>query len=211
MAKSEIELCFYARITKPAGLSSAADSEDHEQWEYVAVPREDGSKRGKMRVRKTTRTDGTKYEQTIKLPKQEAGMEGMEEYPVPITEEAFKAWKIAFGDTGNLKTRYVFISKNVKLTYGEREVELPEIRYEVDVLRRIDGKRSKWCKIDIEIDHLLDHLNDQHPDLTKFDLKIKLSSLPLGLENIIEATTTDEEERAAISNFWKAFSLKETS
>jgi hypothetical protein len=64
-------------------------------------------------------------------------------------------------------------------------------------------------KIDIEIDHLLDYLEDQHPDLGKFGLSVKLSSLPLGLEDAISAVTEDETERSAINKFWDTFAHKE--
>lgn len=210
MATSEIELCFYAKVTHPEGYKEAADIEEHEQWEFKPAAKSDGSSRGKMRVRKTTRNGASRFEQTIKLPSGDGGVAtGMVEFDTVIEEEVFEAWKKAFGEKGYIKTRYVFISKNVELEYDGRTIKLPEIKYEIDAFYNQDGKRGKWVKIDIEIDHLLDYLEDQHPDLGKFGLSVKLSSLPLGLEDAISAVTEDETERSAINKFWDTFAHKE--
>lgn len=212
MATNETELCFYAKVTRPEGYKEAADIEEHEQWEFKPLVKVDGSSRGKMRVRKTTRNGASKFEQTIKLPSGEGGAAtGMTEFNTVIDEEVFEAWKKAFGEKGYIKTRYTFISKNVELDYDGRTIKLPEIKYEIDAFYNQKGQRGKWVKIDIEIDHLLDYLDDQHPDLGKFGLSVKLSSLPLGLEDAISAVTKNAEECSAISTFWDTFAHKEIS
>lgn len=203
MANKEIELCYYAEIGMMAGLDQALSIEQHEQWEYRHP--EGG---GKVRVRKTENEDGVVFVECLKIPTQSHQSLVSEEYETTISEEYFKAWIALFGNVGVLKTRYTFLSRQVQLQLGEKKVELPAVKFEVDVLKLEDGRRSKWCKIDIEIDHLLEILEAEQIDPKNVDLNITLSELPFKPSNFISAVTEDEEERAGIQAFWKRFELK---
>lgn len=207
---SEIELAFYARVTKPEGFQQAVDTEDHEQWEYKLPPNEDGTPRGKVRVRATTKNDVTEYVETIKEPNSGSGaVAGNDEHSTIISESYFRAWKRTFGQKGTRKTRYVYISKDVELEIDGQVVKLPEVKYEVDVLFNKAHQRSLWCKIDIEIDNLLAFLEEHHSELGKFDISVKLSSLPFGPEDAFSAVAADEAHQEAIKKFWDSFSFTE--
>ena len=202
----EIELCYYAEIGDRDGLESAVDQEAHEQWEHRVMVGEEY--RGKARVRMTKRKDGIVYEETLKIPSQSNQTLSNDEETVPISEAYFQGWKLLFGDVGTIKMRYVFLSKEVTLTLGEggEEITLPEVKFEVDVLHGPDGKKSRWCKIDIEIDHLLEILEERNLDPKQVNLTVALSNLPFKPQNPISAVTQDPEERAGIEAFWKRFS-----
>lgn len=202
MANQEIELCYYAEIGQMSGLDKAMAIESHEQWEYrhpeVA---------GKVRVRKTETEDGVVFMECLKIPAASNQSLVNTEYETEITEEYFKAWIALFGTTGVLKNRYTFLSRQVQLQLGEKKIELPAVKFEVDVLKLEDGRRSKWCKIDIEIDHLMDILEAESIDPKTVDLNITLSELPFEPSKFVSAVTEDEHERAEIKAFWKRFEL----
>jgi len=203
----ETELCFYARIGNPAGLEQAVSQEVQSQFTYNIPDSEDGKKRGRIRVRSTAINGDTKYEECLKVP-QESGfvIEGCVEYPIPITKDYFDAWIAAYGVKGVDKIRYVFLSKEVILQTDGVDVTLPEVKYEVDVFLDEQGNRSIWCKIDIEIDGIMAYLSEHHPEITRFDTTVKLSSLPINPEDAFSAVTEDEEQKAAIKSFWDKFS-----
>lgn len=204
---AETELCFYARITDKTGFEKAADKESHEQWEYLIPPREDGTLRGKIRIRATGRGSEVAYTETIKTPPKALGaVGGRQEHTVVIDKAYFDYWKEAFGTVGVFKNRFVFLSKDVTLDLKGEKIILPEVKFEVDVLLTPQGEHSKWCKIDVELDAVLAYLADKHADLAAFDLTVSLSSIPLGLEDAFSAEDMDEEHTTAVKNFWTKFS-----
>lgn len=206
MAEAETELCFYAELGNPAGLEQAADFEKHEQWEYRIPPREDGSMRGKIRVRATERDGGILYTETIKSPPGSIGANhGRQENTVKIDKEYFDTWIQAFGTVGCVKTRYVFLAKEVRLNWNGEEIVLPEVKYEIDRLIKPDGSLSKWVKIDVEVDKILEYLQEKHPEVKQFDISVGLSTLPLELKNAFSAETMTDEQKTAVANFWKIF------
>lgn len=206
----ETELCFYALVTNPDGFEQAVSQEIQEQYEHVVMT-PDG-KKNKQRIRATTRNGDVSYEETIKLySADEAVLLSAHEPSVPITKDYFDSWKKLFSPKGVNKIRYIFISKEVELEAEGQTVKLPEVKYEVDIMLNADGKRSRWCKIDIEIDGILAYLKEHHPEITKFDTTVKLSSLPIKPENAFSGVTEDEAERKAIAAFWDAFSIKPES
>lgn len=205
--QAENEACFYARIGDYAGFEQAADHETHEQWEYKIPVGEDGVKRGRMRVRATARGGEVSYAETIKAPgNPKAGMASCIEHTIAIDKDHFDAWKQTFGTKGCFKGRYVFLSKSVTLTLDGEAIILPEVKYEVDVFVNPAGEKSKWCKIDVELDKILAYLADKHPDIKAFDLTVALSALPLKLEDAFSDKDMDEEHQTAVNTLWDKFS-----
>lgn len=204
----EKELWFYALVEKPQGLDMAVSTEIHEQWEFN-IPGENGAKK-KARVRATTKDGQVAYTETIKIYEEGAANHVLSclEPTIEITEEYFRAWIKAFGTTGVNKIRYTFVSKEVTLEAEGQTVTLPEVKYEVDVLINEAGQRSKWCKIDIEIDGILAYLAEHHPDIKKFDTTVKLSSLPFQPTNAFSGDVDDEAHREAVKTFWSKFSIQ---
>lgn len=206
----ETELCFYALVGDSSGFDQAVSQEIHEQYEHVIVS-PDGLK-NKQRIRATTRDGVVIYDETIKLySKDENILLNAHEPTVPITAEYFEAWKKLFPAKGVNKIRYVFISKEVELEAEGQVVKLPEVKYEVDIFLNANGQRSRWCKIDIEIDGILAFLKEQHPDIKQFDTTVKLSSLPIKPEHAFSGVTEDEEQKKAIASFWEAFAIRTVS
>lgn len=206
MGQRETELCFFANVENKAGLLEAVSIEIHDQWEYKLPVGEDGKAKGRVRVRRTEKNDVVSYAETLKVPFFNEGVQqGDTEYTTEISEEYYMAWVSTFGSVGTKKIRYTFITKNVELTTGGDVVKLPELLFEVDILVDPQGKQSKWCKIDVELDKALAVLTEQHPDVRSYDLTVKLSELPFKPTDVVSALTTDESERAGIQAFWKRF------
>lgn len=205
--KPESELYFYARVGNRDGLSQAIATELHDQWEYKFPNDEKGKPKGKQRIRATTIDGQVRYEETIKTPVDLGKhMAANLEATTVIDEAYFNAWKQALGTTGCVKQRYTFLSRDVVLTTTEGQaVKLPEVKYEVDVLIDPQGNSSKWCKIDVEIDPILDYLAEHHADITSFDAMVKLSHLPFEPQDAFVGNTEDPKEQEAIKAFWSKF------
>lgn len=201
----EVELCFYGEITNPKGLAEATSTELQEQYEFRLPPTEDGKKRGRQRVRKTTIDNQARYVQTLKvpMPEEEGKIQGETEYDTEIGEDFWKAWRQTYCCPGVMKQRYVFLSQKVELQYKGQTFELPEVKFEIDVFINKEGQRSKWCKIDIEIQHLQEFIEQHAPRVKKFTSNISFAKLPIGLENVFPAI--DMEKKSEIQAFWKAF------
>lgn len=210
MTMRETELTFYAKIGNFQGLEQAVSSEVQAQFSYT-LPAKEGMPESRVRVRSTAKDGVIQYEETIKSPieNKETKTFGCDEHTTIINEEYFEAWKKTYPCSGVDKIRYVFLSKEVELDVGDGKiVKLPEIKYEVDVFLNRQGQRSAWCKIDIEIDKLLDTLKEQHAEVKQFDTVVKLSSLPFNPQHAFSGKSEKEEERQAVDHFWDTFSYQ---
>lgn len=206
---AEIELCYFCEIRDHSGLEKALSTEQHEQYEYRLPPTEDGQRRGRMRVRKTTKNGEVSYVQTIKTPANPESKLGDMEQDVDITEAFFNTWKSTFLCSGQHKIRYNFSANDVTLKVNGNAIKLPKIDLEVDIFLNQAGKRSKWGKIDVEVQDILKLLKESYTDITHAKFEIDFSDvLPLDIGQVVSAVTEDAEERAAIDNFFKLFEIK---
>lgn len=198
----ETEVEIYGRITNRAGLDQAVSQELHEQSQYE-IPTRDGSKR-KVRVRMTVRGGDVRYEETIKTKKPgEGGSMVCTEVTTQISKEYYEAWKQTYGTPVVTKMRYVFMAMDVTADVDGREEKLPDLKYEVDVLIGKDGKQSSFCKIDVELDETLAYLKQHFPGYELGDLKVVVTRLPLGLEDVFMPDS--DENRKAVREFFSAF------
>lgn len=211
---SESEISIYAKIGEPEGLKQANHVEHQEQWEYrLPVPK--GERGPKMRVRKTTIDGRSECVETIKIPLDTAKsldkMAQVTEYPSVINEEYYQAWIKAFGTKGCKKTRYTFITTDVELTVGDQVVQVPRLKYEVDVFLVNKDEASTWCKIDIEVDELLAYMAEHHPDIKNVALVVKISHLPFKPTQAILGNDPDPEKDAIRRQLWDQWNLDKES
>ncbi len=204
----EIELCYYAEIRKPEGLEQATAVEIHEQYEYRLPPDTDGNRRGRIRVRKTTINNESSYLETIKTPKDPTSLLGDKEDSAPISEPYFNAWRHTFRADGQKKIRHDFICTDVSMKYQGNEVKLPPVKFEVDIFIAADGRKSKWAKIDIEVQDIIKILKEQYGDVDMAKFEVNFDSLPLDIGQVVSAVTKNSEERAAIDNFYAFYGIK---
>lgn len=207
MPEKEIELCFYAEVKNPAGLEKANAVEQHEQYEYRLPPDEAGERRGRIRVRRTDKNGETTFVETIKVPHDPAKLIGDDENNVDITEPYFKAWRHVYRASGHKKIRHTFAVTNVEMEYQGNTVKLPPLTFEVDIFIAPDGHRSKWAKIDIEVQDVVKMLKECYETVDAAQFHINFSCLPLDIGQVVSAVTTNVEERAAIENFYKVYSI----
>ena len=194
--EKEVELTWIVEIGDFSGLAKAQSFEHHLQFEYKLPDKEDGGRRGKVRVRRTTKQDQVTYEEMIKVPRDETSSLGDDEYPIEITESYFAAWVKTFGNTGVSKTRYTFVAKAKKFGFP--------VMVEVDVFSSPDGKRFKYAKVDIEVHQLMERAKQS--DISSLDIKVDFASLPLEIGRIIQLGGKDNKFKEEITTFFKTVS-----
>lgn len=204
----ETEVVIYATIGNPEGLNEAASKEEHVQLEAKFT-----KEGGRSRVRKVIKDDDTDYIYTIKFKQKEESDQASAsvEHNVEVDADFFEAFK-AVSERALKKTRYTFNSESVtlKLQNGEEEqdIEIPNVQYEVDVYTKADGSISDWCKIDIEVDNIINYIAKHHKDLEGWKLKVKVSHLPFNPSECIlgsEANTEDNEKK--VDDIWATWTL----
>ena len=209
MANMEREITIYARVGDPDGLNQADAVEQHEQWEVrLPVIGENSAKR-RQRVRETISDGVSRFDETIKIDIDgETAVQSTIEVSTPIEADYFEAWKQHFGERGVLKTRYTFHAKKVSVTMEGKEIEIPNIKYEVDIFRTETGERSRWCKIDVEIDSLLDFLDRKGISFDDVEMVVKVTHLPFKPEQCFLHSVGNEQHDQSVKKFWDAFQLK---
>ena len=209
MANTEREITIYARVGDPDGLNQADAVDQHEQWEVrLPVIGENGAKR-RQRVRETISDGVSRFDETIKIDIDgETAVQSTIEVSTPIEADYFEAWKQHFGERGVLKTRYTFHAKKVSVTMEGKEIEIPNIKYEVDIFRTETGERSRWCKIDVEIDSLLDFLDRKGISFDDVEMVVKVTHLPFKPEQCFLHSVGNEQHDQSVKKFWDAFQLK---
>lgn len=138
----EIEHTFYARLSNPGDLSTAASQEHQEQWELKFPKTDKNGGNGSVRIRKTIPLGGSpEYVLTTKTL---ASRDGDKiEVPVPTTEPMFQQFKL-MSEKGMIKDRYHFPISGTDLVW------------EVDMFLKPGavvgtGPYEEWCKIDLEV------------------------------------------------------------
>lgn len=211
--ESEIEI--YAQITDFSGLEQATAIELQLQGE-IKIPVE-GGEPIRQRVRATTPAPDllnnakqiAKYELTCKTAIQESnGIRSMMEDTTEI-ERTFGNWFLRnVAKNIIVKKRFKFPSREVKIETENGAIVLPEVIFEVDVFSNGDWtKPCPICKIDIEMDPVLNYLKEHHPDLTNIATKIKVSHLPFKPEHITPVLNEDESIKEKVKQFWAARSI----
>lgn len=209
MANTEREITIYARVGDPSGLDQADAVEQHEQWEVRFPTTGENAPKRRARVRETVSNGVSRFDETIKIDIEgETAVQSTVEVTTPIEADYFRAWKKHIGDRGVLKTRYTFHAKKVVVTIEGREVEIPDIKYEVDIFRTESGERSRWCKIDVEIDSLLEFLDRKGISFDDVEMVVKVTHLPFKPEQCFLHGTGNEDHDQSVKKFWDAFQLK---
>lgn len=169
----EDEVVFYCRIGDMDALSQAVSKESHEQWEIK-------TNHGRVRVRKTTKPDlEPTYELTFKKKDNAAGISGGTEQNFDIDEVMFESFK-SLAEGGMIKDRYNFSvnSITIETSEGLKDIEVPDMLYEVDAFKKIEGGYHEWCKVDLEVHPLIAEIEKNHPEIKDFSLVVKTINLP---------------------------------
>lgn len=191
----EFEVVAYAEITNFDGLKDAERVEKHEQYEAKL-----GNDR--CRVRVTERQGQRTYDFTIKRKSENAlNNSDCMEYTMAVDAEFLKAFK---GSCDNMlvKTRYVYkTGRKTRLDVDGQTLEFDDIVYEVDVFESEQGV-EKWCKIDIELNSVLEKLNEMGKPDSELHVKLSLKAIPLGLKGAFISRQETPEQSKMIQAFW---------
>lgn len=202
--KQETEIVIYSKITEPARLEECSSREEHVQLETNFINGQ------RCRVRKVTKDGKDSYTLTMKVKSaaDHTGVAASTEYSAEIDEDFFNAFEqVAVRKL--VKTRYKFSSENVRMSMvaGEetRDIVIPNIEYEVDVYKKTDGNICEWCKIDVEVDNILNYVNSNHKDVTDIKLNVKVSQLPFAPNSSILSHAATDEQRIKIDEIQKEY------
>lgn len=202
----EDEIVFYAKMSNPEGLKLAASKESHEQWEIK-------TKKGKVRVRKTTK-EGLEatHEMTFKVKSSNAGIEGGTEQNNSCDLDLFNSFK-EIANSGMIKDRFCFPVTSVQIMTpsGPQDVHIEGIFYEVDVFFNSDDTYNLYIKIDLEMNKMLEALKAAKPDLGDFKLNVKLLDLPFKPIDVIISKGMTDEEKAIVDNLYETVFIKKNT
>jgi len=208
-AKSaENELVIYARITNFDGLNSASKIINQEQYEVK-------TEKGKVRVRKETVDGVESYTQTTKVKSQSENVASNQEYTITIDREYFDAFK-SIATSCMVKVRYLFPLKKLAMvdqaedgaTTNVTHTE-PDIFFEVDVFSDPDGNRYSWCKIDLELDSIIEMADKKLDDDVKLKIVAKISDLEFKpVEGFVESQATDVQKKILDYLYKDVFTVK---
>lgn len=199
----ETEIVIYAKVTEPARLEEATSKEEQVQLESQFL---NGTR---CRVRKTTVDGKDSYQFTFKVKTliENSPMEANDEYTTEVDAEFFKGFELVC-DQKLVKTRYNFSSDKVTLTYKQGEEEksivIPNVNYEVDVFKTEQGEISEMCKIDVEVDSIMEYLERNHPELKETSLNVKVTHLPFAPTDPILGSGANDTQRIKIDKFWES-------
>lgn len=202
----ETEVVMYAHIGDPAGLDQCTSKERHVQVEGTL------STGVRCRVRHVNKGGQDSYSFTYKLKTDAAeggsSVEASIEHTVPVDQPFFHDF-VKAAERIILKTRYIFDSQRITMTLNKDEeepqvIEIPNVQFEVDVF---DGQPEDgmWCKIDLEVDNILNFLKANYPQVQKMALTTTVTTLPFKPGNILLSHSADEAVKEKISELWKSF------
>lgn len=209
---SEREIEIYARIGNFEGFRQANSAEYQVQGEVKLKDGEGTPIRNRIRKYRPEDTKSiSKNDYTIKTQRSEKeGIRDMLEATSAVEGEFSVWWLTNIAKKVIVKTRYRFVSQKVSLVDGDKEYELPEVVFEVDVFYNKPGSAEKYCpvcKIDIEMDNIIEYLEKHHPEIKDYQTKIKISHLPFEPQDPVLATDADDKLRAKIADFWDKLSI----
>lgn len=198
MAKEQ-EMVIICKIGDAEGFKQAARIEEQDQLELYLPGK------GRMRIRKTVDENGVVYTACIKTlsdPAQQVkSVEETEEKVSPAFFEAFRNLAEAL----QTKKRYVFEGEKSIINAESQEIQLPPIKYEVDVFTKPDGSISEWCKIDIEVTSFYEALKSmENPPLEgDIDFVVKVTHLPFKPQMAFMLGACTDEQYQASRELWE--------
>ena len=210
----ETEIVIYCKIGNTEGLSKANKIEKHIQLDSSFIKKESSNKSSRCRVRQTTIDNKDTYEFTFKVDTSTSedisGIEANKEFTVEVDKDFFEGFK-SVAASKVIKTRYIFNSDNIYLTINEEDnkkvIEIPDIKYEVDIYTLEDQTICEWAKIDVEIDNIINYLNTHHPDIDNVKLNVRITHLPFDPTDPILCSEATLEQKEFIDELWSKFNL----
>lgn len=148
-----------------------------------------------------------KYTYTVKANSRKSKTLSIKtEYNFVVDTDYFN-WFTEIADTRQIKKRYSFKVKDysfiIEKDDREHSITVPEIIFEIDIFQKENGYRSPWVKIDIELDNAFKYISQTYGEVDNIAFIVKLSKLPLKLEQgFIEKQATPEQKKR-LEDLWK--------
>lgn len=191
----EKEIVIIGKIGDLNGLKEADEVLVQEQLEFFRA--KTGSR---IRVRKEVSQEGISFKVCVKSKSKIGdGTKTTNETEEPVTSSFFENFR-NFAETLQVKKRYVFRGDQTILSCQNKEFQLPPITYEVDVFETHDGKISEWCKIDIEIQDVLETIKNVtglDEDLVEFTIKVTHLPFKPQMTFLVGACTPEQTKALA--------------
>lgn len=200
--QDENEITIFAKIGNIEGLKQAVRQEGQIQIEARL------GAENHCRVRRTDKAGEVGYMYTFKLrnASNSAPVASKHEFNLPVDEDFFNGFK-QVADKEQNKTRYIFESEKITLSYKENDedkvLDIPDVIYEVDVFKKADGTICEWCKIDVEIDQVMQFLEHNHPELKNINMTVKITHLPFEPKDSFICSGPDDENHARVAALYE--------
>ena len=196
----ETEAVIYGRMIDPSELSNCISSIDMTQLQATLGK----DKRCRCRYEKVGEAET--YTHTVKVKKVgEVGIPVNTEYNFPVDASFFEYFK-SLSEEYHVKKRYMFKLEHptfeVTTPDGIVSLVVPDLICEVDVFEKEDGSITDWCKIDIELDSTLGHIENIYPEATKANLLVTYNMLPIRLANAFLDSNATDEQKETKKNLW---------
>lgn len=202
----ETELVLYAKVNEPTMLDQCSDKERHVQVEGTF------STGVRCRVRHINKGGEDTYEFTYKLKSEtkEGGnnVEACVEHTVAVDKPFFDDF-LKVAERVITKTRFIFNSQRISMKLNKDSedaevIEIPNVQFEVDVFDN-QPQEELWCKIDLEVDNILNFLKTNYPQVKDIKLVATVTTLPFKPDNILLGHSQDDKVKDKISELWKYF------
>lgn len=195
--QEEHEITIYGTISNLDGLKENDGVEQH--IDYIAFFEKKGCK---ARVRVLTIGETKVNQFTLKMKSSDelhGAIASSSEYTIEVDDDFVEAFKL-IADKPLVKTRYKFNSKAIPITYtvnGENKIIVAEsVIYEVDIFEGVDDA----CKIDIELDSIINAISSDELKDKKVSIAAKVSHLPFKPVDVF--MDIDEDGKAKVDEFW---------
>ena len=134
------------------------------------------------------------------------------EYNFTVDEDFFQYF-LETADTRQIKKRYTFKVSDYEFKIvsngKEKDIVVPYLNFEIDIFEKLNGYRSNWVKIDIELDKAFAYIRENYDNVDDIVMSVKLSLLPMALkQGFIEKEATAEQKKC-LEDLWK-YEFKDT-
>jgi hypothetical protein len=148
-----------------------------------------------------------KYSFTVKANgKKSRNLSIKTEYNFTVDED-FYQYFLETANTRQIKKRYTFKVSDYDfkiISNGEeKDIVVPYLNFEIDIFEKLNGYRSNWVKIDIELDKAFSYIREHYDNVDDIVMSVKLSLLPMSLkQGFIEKEATLEQKKC-LEDLWK--------
>lgn len=209
--QKETELVVYAKLDN----FDYFDDPEHRNYRHIVQPQASLGSNQNCRCRKELTyvsgqptSDAPDYSFTVKANGRKSKTLSVKtEYNFTVDRNFFDYF-LETAESRQIKKRYTFQIENFQVSatidgVPNTVVNVPYIKYEIDIFEKENGYRSPWVKIDIELDEAFSYLERKYESIEDINLIVSFKDLPFHLsDGFIEKYATPDQ-KAKLEELWK--------